>query len=83
METIAETASTSPPCTPQYNPSSYRREERLDAAIARSKESRQDSYMRGREEFLASAITSALGGGSTGGDRNRSMGGGYPRVPVS
>ena len=41
----------------------YRREEHLAAAIQRSKESRQDSFLRGREEVLAQAITSALGGG--------------------
>ncbi len=41
-----------------------RREERLAAAIARSKEHRHDSYMRGREEALASAILSAFDGGA-------------------
>ena len=72
---------------------SHRREERLAAQIARSKESRQDTYMRGREEFLASAITSAGGsfgghGGSGGGghssDRDRSSMGIFAgRMPVS
>lgn len=54
---------------------SHRREERLAAQIARSKEMRQDSYMRGREEFLASAITSAVGGAGGGGHG----GGGHAR----
>jgi hypothetical protein len=41
----------------------YRREEYLAASIQRSKEARQDSFLRGREEVLAQAITSAMGGG--------------------
>lgn len=54
---------------------SHRREERLAAQIARSKESRQEGFMRGREEFLASAITSASAGGpSVSHERERSMG---------
>ena len=44
---------------------SHRREERLAAAIARSKEHRHDTYMRGREEALASAISSAFIGGES------------------
>ena len=41
---------------------------------------RQEGYMRGREEFLASAITSAVGGGASGGhgherERERERGG--------
>ena len=48
---------------PQY--SNQRREERLAAAIARSKEHRHDTYMRGREEALASAISSAFIGGES------------------
>lgn len=69
--------------------SSHRREERLAAQIARSKDVRQDSYVRGREEFLASAITSAVGGGGAGGshdrdrDRERSMGMFSRMPPVS
>ena len=43
-----------------YSPSC--REERLAAAIARSKDHRHDAYMRGREEALASAISSAFVG---------------------
>jgi len=42
--------------------SQHRREERLAAAIARSRESRGEAHMRGREEFLASTITSAMRG---------------------
>ncbi|XP_003385470.2 PREDICTED: polymerase delta-interacting protein 3-like [Amphimedon queenslandica] len=44
----------------------YRKEERLATAITRQKEIRQHSFMKSREEFLASAITSALGGGGGG-----------------
>lgn len=59
--------------------SAYRREEHLAAAIARSKEARHDSYLRGREEVLAAAITSALSG--TGMEREPPVGAGYnPRV---
>lgn len=52
---------------------------------------RQDGFMRGREEFLASAITSAVGGaggvvsdgGGSGGLRERgSMGTSITRVQV-
>ena len=53
-------------------------------AIQRSKEARHESYMRGREEVLAQAITSALGGGGGGGgggmERDHGIGAGYPRV---
>lgn len=74
--------------------SSLRREERLAAQIAWSREMRQDSYSRGREEFLASTISSAVGsgglssgsggthGGGGGSDRDRSMGM-FSRLPVS
>ena len=66
-----------------YKPTGYHREERLAAAIARSKEARQDSYLRNREEFVASAITSAFGGAPVTNERDRTaMGGGYPRVQV-
>ena len=69
-------------CT-QYAPH-HGREERLAAAIARSKELRQESYMRGREEVLASAITSAFGGGGAGGSGHHDRGvSGMQRMPVS
>lgn len=61
----------------------YRREEHVAATIQRSKESRHDTFLRGREEVLAQAITSALGGGGGGGiEREPAAGsGGYaPRV---
>lgn len=65
---------------------SGRREERLAAAIARSRDQRHDNYMKGREEFLASSITSALrdGGGVGGGmDRERGgVGGTFSRMQV-
>ena len=53
----------------------------MAAAIQRSKESRHDTFLRGREEVLAQAITSALGGGG-GMEREPAVGsGGYaPRV---
>ena len=57
----------------------YRREEQLAAAIQRSKEGRHESFMRGREEVLAQAITSALGGGGGGVERG---GGGVERETV-
>lgn len=47
------------PC-PSHQPYPHRREERLAAAITRSRESRQQSYMRNRDEYVASAITSAF-----------------------
>ena len=53
----------------------YRREEQLAAAIQRSKEPRHENFLRGREEVLAQAITSAIGGGGGGG-------GGMERDPV-
>lgn len=49
-----------------HEPYMYRREERLAAAIAKSKDLRQQSYMRTREETLASTITSAFSGGASG-----------------
>ena len=49
-----------------WQPYMYRREERLAAAIAKSKDLRQQSYMRTREETLASTITSAFSGGASG-----------------
>lgn len=36
-------------------------------AITRQKETRQQNFMKSREEFIASSITSALGGGGGGG----------------
>ena len=45
-----------------YQYPSHRREERLAAQIARSKAARQDTFTRGREEFLASAISMAAPG---------------------
>ena len=61
----------------------YRREEYLAASIQRSKEARQDSFLRGREEVLAQAITSALGGGG-GMEREPNVGAGYaPRVGLT
>jgi hypothetical protein len=56
---------------PTYQHTTHRREERLAAQIARSKEMRQESFTRGREEFLASAITMATGGGSGGSSHER------------
>lgn len=35
-------------------------------AITRQKETRQQNFMKSREEFIASSITSALGGGGGG-----------------
>jgi len=58
----------------QYS-SSHRREERLAAQIVKSKGMRQEGYTRGREEFLASTITSAVGGMS-------GMGSQAPRIQV-
>lgn len=55
----------------------YRREGHLVAAIQRGKEARQESFLRGREEVLAQAITSALGGGG-GMERDHGVGTGYP-----
>lgn len=57
--------------------SGYQREEHIAAAIARSKEAHQETFMRGREEFLASAITTAFGGGGAS-ERERGHVGGYP-----
>lgn len=77
-----------PPSPSSYQHTSYRREERLAAQIARSKEMRQEGFSRGREEFLASAITMATGGGSShererererDRERSHSM---FARVPV-
>ena len=65
------------PWSPPHQYSSHRREERLAAQIARSKELRQEGFSRGREEFLASAITTAVGGGGGGGherERERERG---------
>ena len=45
----------------------YRKEERLAATILRQKESRQQNFMKSREEFIASSITSAFVGGGGGG----------------
>ena len=56
----------------------YRREEHLATAIQRSKEARHESFLRGREEVLAQAITSALGSSGGGGGG----GGGMERDPV-
>ena len=47
------------PC-PSHQPYPHRREERLAAAITRSRDARQQNYMRNRDEFVASAITSAF-----------------------
>lgn len=70
-------------CVTFQHPNSYRREEHLAAAIQRSKESRHDSYLRGREEVLAQAITSALGGGGAI-ERESPVGTGYaPRVSLT
>lgn len=71
---------------PLYQYPSLRREERLAAQIARSKEARQDTFTRGREEFLASAISMAAAGGGSSHDRgerergDRTM---FGRPPVS
>ena len=46
---------------PSLFPQVYKQEERLAAAIRRQ-ESRQKSFMKSREHFIASSITSALGG---------------------
>ncbi len=62
----------------------YHREERLAAAISRSREHRHDTQMKGREEFLASSITSALR--ERRGDRERNnggIGGTFSRMHVS
>lgn len=45
---------------PLSEPYPHRREERLAAAITRSREARQQGYMRNRDEYVASAITSAF-----------------------
>ncbi len=61
----------------------YLREERLAAAIARSRERRHDSHMKGREEFLASSITSALRDRGSERDRGGGIGGTFSRMHVS
>lgn len=53
--------------TLSYPLQAYKREERLAATMLRQKESRHQSYMKSREELIASSITTAF----TGGERER------------
>lgn len=66
----------------------YRKEERLAATISRQKETRQQNFMKSREEFIASSITSALTGAAAAGGGGglqvapsaRNIGHSFPRV---
>ena len=49
--------------TLSYSFQAYKREERLAAQMLRQKESRHQSYMKSREELIASSITTAFSGG--------------------